>query len=212
VTKPQLLAATAACLLVIGLAVFPSVAQGPSRGGNGIALLDIGYIFKNHTRFKAEMADLRSDLQQADARMKKDRDTIRKLMEQLNDYPAGSIEYKQMEEHITKRQADLEVTRRLQQKDFMHREAKVYHNVYQEVQQEVNYYASSAGIVAVLKFNGDPVDKEKPELVLRDINKSVIWFNQGMDITPEILRRLNERRGTSSTTDTRSHPGVPRPY
>ena len=199
-TKPQFLAATAACLLVIGFAVFPTAAQGPPRGGNGVALLDISYIFKNHIRFKAQMADMRADVQQAEVRVKKERETIRKLMEQLNEYPAGSVEYKQMEEHVTKRTAELQVQLQLERKEFLHREAKIYHNVYQEIQQEVNYYASNTGIAAVLRFNGDPVNKEKPDDVLRDINKPVIWFSQGMDITPAILSRLNERRGTSSTT------------
>ena len=218
-TKPPLLTALAGSLLVTGLAASFALAQGttraatqPPRGTQGIALLDISYIFENLTRFKAQMADMRADVEQAEVQMKKERDTLRKLQDQLKGYPAGSPEYKQMEEHLTKRMAEMQVQMQLQRKEFLHREAKIYYNVYQEIQQEVNYYATNSGVSAVLRFSGDPVDKEKPDEVLKEINKPVIWYSQSMDITPVILRRLNDRYNIPSTTDGRGRPGVPGPY
>lgn len=182
------------------------------RTGQAIALLDVSYIFKNHTRFKAMMADIQTDVERAGTQMKTERDTVKSLSEQLRDFRPGSANYKQLEEQVATRTSQLQVQLQLQRKEFLQREAKVYHTIYQEVQQEVEYYASSAGIAMVLRFNGDPVNQDKPDDVLRGINSQVVWSAKGLDITPVILERLNQRAGGSRATvgDQRStRPGVP---
>ena len=52
----------------------------PSRGGE-VAVVDIGYIFKNHPRFKAAMADLQAGVEAAEAKMKKRQEEFRSLVE-----------------------------------------------------------------------------------------------------------------------------------
>jgi len=203
VTKCQRLAAVAGCLVVLSLMARGAPAQPPR--GQGIALLDISYIFKNHTRFKAEMEAMRADMERAQATMNKEREAIQKLNEQLKGMASGTAEYRQLEQHVATRTADLNVQAQLQRKEFLLRETKIYHTVYKEVQQVVDYYAKDNGIGLVLRFNGDPVDPDDPEGVLRYINGDVIWYGQGMDITPVILERLN---GRALTTDSRE--GVPR--
>jgi len=170
--------------------------SGPAagtRGGSDIALIDIGVIFKNHTRFKAHMADLQADMERAEQQMKKERDSLRALSEQLNAYKAGTVEYKQLEEEITKRSADLNVRFQLQKKEFAKTEAKTYYMVYQEIQQEVDAFAQANGIAVVLKFKSEQADADKPEEVLTELNKPVIWYARGLDITPIILESLNRR-------------------
>ena len=45
-----------------------------------------------------------------------------------------------MEEEIARREADLSVKVQLQRKEFLMREAKIYNTIYQEIEQEVDYY------------------------------------------------------------------------
>jgi len=216
VTKPRLVAAVGGIFLVFGLAVLTAVAQQrPGVGAQpqaGIALLDVSQIFKKHSRFQQMMADMKADVQAAEEAVKKERETINTLVEQLKGLKAGSPDYKQLEQHIATRQADLNVQLQLQRKEFLLREAKLYHSVYQEIEQEVSYYANSMGIAMVLRYNGDPVDGENPEDVLRNINKPVVCFAPGMDITDTILQRLNARGGAmTGSQGTTQRPGVPYP-
>ena len=218
VTKSHLLAATAGTVLVIGLAVCIVSAQpGQSRTAMGpqpkIALLDVNYIFDHHTGLKARMADLKAEMEKAREWRQQEYETIRKSIAQLQDMDAGSEAYKQLEEQTARRKADLDIQVRLQNKEFLNKEAKVWHTAYQDIWREVNYYASQPqnNIALVLSFDGDPVDKEQPDSVLRDIRKQVIWFSQELDITPIILERLNLRAGTANRTQSpgqRSRPGV----
>jgi hypothetical protein len=75
-------------------------------------------------------------------------------------------------------------------KDFLEREAKVYYQTYLEVVDAVNTYAKRQNIGLVLRFNGEPVDPNRREDVLREINKPVVVQDQ-VDITPDVLMLLN---------------------
>jgi Skp family chaperone for outer membrane proteins len=171
----------------------PVAAQ--AGGGTNIALLDVSYIFKNHPRFKSMMDEMKADVEGAEASVNKERDTVRKLIEQLDTYHKGSPDYNAMEKEIAEREANLTVKVQLQRKQFLAQEAKIYFTVYKEVEQEVDYYCSSKNIDLVLRFNGDPVDVDKPDSVLSFINKPVVYYDKSRDITPIILDSLVKRSG-----------------
>jgi len=174
-----------------------------SGGGISVALLDVSLIFQKHTRFKQMREAMMADVQKAENDAKAERDAIKGLMEQLRSLQPGSPDYKAMEEQIAVRQSNLEARVRLQRKEFVQREAKIYHYVYQEILQEVHYYAQSNRIAMVLRFSGETADVENPDTVIRYINRPVVWHNPQFDITNVILQRL---QGSAAVGNTR--PGV----
>lgn len=218
-TKPRFLAAVGVVLVVFSLAVLSAFAQQrPGVGmqpqaGPGVALLDVNRVFKNHARFQQMMADMKTDLQAEEEAVKKERDGIAGEVEQLKQLKSGSPDYKEREQRVATRQADLNVRLQLKRKEFLLREAKMYHAVYQEVEQEVRYYASAMGIAMVLRYNGESVDPDNPEDVLRNISKPVVCFAPGMDITDVIIQQLNRRAGGApgNNSMTRRPTGVPYP-
>lgn len=225
-TKSHLVAAIAGSLLVAVLVV-PSLAQGPpvtqgtyppranvQSAAGKVALLDVKYVLENHTRFQGQMANLKAEAERARELMKAESETIRNMIGELKKLPTGSQPYKEMEEHVAKRQADLEIQMRLQNKDFLQKEAKQYHTVYQEVQQEVAYYAAQVGIVAVFSFNGEPANEDQPDEILREINNPVVWYARDTDITDMIVKRIEARAGGGGSNRVTRQPtqqGVPAP-
>lgn len=168
-------------------------AAAPAQRPLGIALLDVNAIFKDHPGFKARMAQLEQTVKTAENQVKAQKDEIRQLAEQLKEMREGSPEYQQYERRLAERQANLQASIALQKKDFLQQEAKIYHSVYQEIEQEVSSFAQAYNIAVVLRYSGDPVDAEKPDEILRDINKSVVYSAQGLDITGQIRDRLKQR-------------------
>ncbi|MFM9196469.1 MAG: hypothetical protein ACKOWG_12140, partial [Planctomycetia bacterium] len=79
----------------------------------------------------------------------------------------------------------------LQKKDFMDREAKVYLQVYTEIERAVGQFARQHGIAAVFRFDGDPVDNADRNQILRGITKPIVYYDEGNDITRDILTMLN---------------------
>ena len=65
----------------------------------------------------------------------------------------------------------------------------------------------------VLRFNSEQVDAgAQPEEILRNINKPVVWYNRGLDITQVVLDSLNQRARTAPGSNNRPGVGVRPPY
>jgi Skp family chaperone for outer membrane proteins len=187
-------------------------AQGPaapSMAGARLALLDVSRIFKNHQRFKGMMDEMKGDVERAEASVKAERDAINKLAEGLQEFHKGTPDYKRMEEELAKRQADLQVQLTLQKNEFLQREAKIYHAVYQEILQATDYFCKQNRIDMVLRFNGEKVDVERPDSVLTWINKPVVWYASDLDITDAILQDLNRQAPANPANSARKPQSVP---
>ncbi len=217
-SKSQAWAACAAAFLAVTLVVSTIVAQGPAgpsagqpAAGQPVYLLDLSYVFKNYSKFKAMKDQMQADVQAAEARVKRDKETINKLREQLEGYHPGSEDYKKLEQDIATRIADLNVLIALQGKEFRQQEARNYFTVYQEVRAEVDYFASQNRAAMVLRFDREDgsTSADVPDTVVRVLNKSVIWNSQGLDISDYILNNLNGRIRTADGTGPRPRSGPP---
>jgi outer membrane protein len=175
------------------------IAQNPGGPGYGppaaawpkTVLIDVNYIFKHHERFKNMMGDMKNDVAQAEKSVNDEKSRILQLDKKLQDFVKGTPDYKALDEDITRAKANLAVKVQDQRNDFLQREAQIYNTVYQEILQATDYFCRQNGIDMVLRFNGDPVDPQRPDSVLTFINRPVVWYPQNVDITPIILKDLN---------------------
>ena len=165
-----------------------------------VAVIDVGYIFKNHARFKQAMDKMKDEVLQAENVLKAERDRINGLMEQLKGFNVGTPEYKKLEAEVAKAQGDFSVNAQLQKKDFMDREAKVYLQVYNEIERAVSQFARDNGIAVVLRFDGDPVDATDRNRILGSITKPIVYHDPQIDITADVLRMLNGAAVAGATT------------
>jgi Skp family chaperone for outer membrane proteins len=184
-----------AALLIIYISVVPAAAQAPNPAGAnasryGVAVVDISYIFKKHERFRGAMESMKKEMETIEGELKGDREKIAQSEQQRNSYNPGTAEHKRLDEEVARMMADFNLKMGRLRKDFLEREAKVYYQTYLEVVDAVNSYAKRQNIGLVLRFNGEPVDPNRREDVLREINKPVVVQDQ-VDITPDVLLLLN---------------------
>jgi Skp family chaperone for outer membrane proteins len=156
-----------------------------------VAVIDVGYIFKNHTRFKAAMEKMKDEVMAAENALKAERDRINVLMEQLKNFNVGTPEHRKLEAEVAKAQGDFNVNAQLRKKDFMDSEAKVYFQVYSEIERAVSQFARDNKIAVVHRFDGEPVDDTDRNRILGSITKPIVYYDPQVDITPDILRMLN---------------------
>jgi Skp family chaperone for outer membrane proteins len=210
VKTSQRLATCLAIGLISALTVPEVRAQQPQqpqqRAVGPVAILDLTYIFKNHARFQAMTEAMRGEVEAAEKQLGVERDAMQNLAKSIEQYKRGTPEYKQIEEELIKRQNDLQLKVNLQKKTFLETEAKIYYTIYQEVNDRVRYFADTNGISLVLRFNGDPIDRNDPQEVLKELNKSVIYYNRAIDITPIILEQLGPGPARPNTV---GGPGAP---
>jgi Skp family chaperone for outer membrane proteins len=193
-----------------GLQFSPSraAAQQRSEAAPEVAILDLAYIYENHVRFKALNEEMRRDVEAAENDLKVKREELQKMIEKLEDYRRNSPEYRELEEDITRLQAKLSADVNLQKKSFMEQEARNYFTVYQEVTEAIKTYCDRHGIVLVLRFNGNPIDQEKPEEVVKALNNTVLHYHKDIDITPHILAMVNGNVNKSRPTRPTYNPGT----
>ena len=192
----------------IGEAVAQSASPSANASRFGIGVVDVSYIFKNYSQFKSTMEGMKTEMEAAESKLKTERDAIAAKEEQRNQFNTGAPEYKQMDEDIARLKAEFNLTAGRIRKDFLEREAKVYYQTYLEVSNAVKYYAQQHNIGLVLRFNGDQVDPNLREDVLRAINKPVVHQNN-IDITPDVLALLNRGGGPGGVAPAASRPAAP---
>jgi Skp family chaperone for outer membrane proteins len=191
--------------LSLCVASLPAVARGqqqtqPTTGPSanapkyGYAVVDITYIFKKYSKFNQQMEGMKKAMEQADSQLKADRDAVASKEQMREQYQPASPEFKQLDEEIARLKAEFQLKAGKIRRDFMEREAQVYYTTFMEVSNAVQYYAQQHNIGMVLRFNGDTVDPNNREDILRAINKPVV-FQNNVDITPDVWALL-ERGST----------------
>ena len=182
-------------------------AQPTSRGSSSgmyVALLDLGYIFKNHPRFKQKMDIMKKDVQTFEQEIKKKQQQLEAAGRRLSSYKPGTPEYKQIEETTTKQLADVKVRMQLKRKEIMEREAQIYMETYKDVVNAVASFARRKKIDLVLRYDSDTsaaAGAADPRETLKIINRPVI-FQQQLDISSAILGEIT--RSTTARTSGKS--------
>jgi Skp family chaperone for outer membrane proteins len=205
----------AAALTTFGLLEAQAPSQtGPHPAGMNaskynIAVVDISYIFKKHARFKSTMEQMKKEMETIEAELKSDREKIAQQEQVRNQYNVGSAEYKKADEEIARQMAEFNLKMGRLRKEFLEREAKVYYQTYLEVVDAVKYYAKQQNIGIVLRFNGEPVDPNRRDDVLREINKPVVVQDQ-IDITADVLALLNRDQPSQAGTQATRPSQIPR--
>jgi len=215
-----LTAAVVACLLVAGPILSGVWAQTRTAGAparytprpapGSIALVDIGKVFKQHARFNQAMAAMKAKVQQAESQLQKDMEALKQWVEEMKKFKKGSTEYNEWERRITERRSEINVQMQLTRKEFLQEEARIYHQIYREIEYHVGQWAAQNGVSIVLRFNSDQPDASNPEDVLQFINKPVVWHSPAVDITNQIINTLNARSGGAYQRADR-RPAVPYP-
>ena len=204
-------AALAACVL-IGSWTASTQAQNPAGANapkHGIAVVDVGYIFKEHGRFRATMDGMKKEMEAIEEQLKTERARVEQKEKLRDGFNPGTPEFKQADEEVTRMKADFNVHMTNLRKDFLDREAKTYYETYTQVNEAVTYYCQRNNIVLVLRFNGEPADATRREGVLQEINKPIV-FQNNIDITPDILALLN-RNAPAVGAQPGAAPGAPAP-
>ncbi len=156
-----------------------------------IVVIDIAKIFKGHHRFNQMMADIKKDIEDFDAYVKNETGKLKAMGEQLQQYRAGSLEYKQKEEEAARLTSDLQVKVGLKKKELLEQEARVYFNVYRELEQKVAVFAQRNRITMVLRFNSEDMKEDDRNSVLQGVNRAVVYYHPNLDVTNMVLLELN---------------------
>lgn len=176
-------------LLCVPLWAQPPV-TAPPPSGTPVALVNIRQVFEHHARYRAAMADLQNDVQNAQAQFALRQKQVAELDERLRTYKADSPEYKELEAQIAQLAAQTQADMAVKRREFLTREAKIYYDAYMEVCQYTAEFSRQYQIALVLAYDGEPINANDRQSIIRGVNRNVV-YQQGLDITQAIVERLN---------------------
>jgi len=183
--------------------------HGQNASRFGVAVVDVTYIFKHYERFNAMMNQMKADVTSTEAALAEERRVINQEVEALNaKFQPGTPEFQREDDRIAELKAKFNLKMTKQRKEFLDREAKIYYQAHLEVNDAVKYYALRQNLGLVLRFNGDPIDPNDRQDVLRAINNPVV-FQNGIDITPSILSDLNRQQANPNPPAVSTRPQIP---
>ena len=203
----SLLCATiVAGMLLVNASAVPTFAQGTT--GTSVVVLDVGKVFKEHTRFNQALDVMKEDVSKFEKYLQDQRTVIQQMVEELKrKYKPGSPEYNAREAEIAKKTSDLQVDTGLKRKEFMQKEAKLYYNTYTDVTNAVEKFAIKYNIQLVLRFNSEEIKQDDPKTIIAGVNASVVYHNN-RDITKAIIAEVN--RGVGNPVISKGGGPIPR--
>lgn len=181
----------------------PAAAVAAPASTPTIAVIDIAKVFKEHIRFKAMMNDIKKDIEDFDTYVKGETQKLKAMTDTLQQYKTGSLEYKQREEEAARLTSDLQVKVGLKKKELLESEARVYFQVYRELEQSVANFSQANRILMVLRFNSEDMKEDDRNSVLQGVNRAVVYYHPHLDITAYVLQDLNRNPAPAPTA-----PGV----
>jgi len=178
-----------------------------------VAIVDIGYIFKNYAVFDAEMKQLKNDFDQADAMSREEQRKLQVKKDEMANFNPTSAEYKKREEELSRAVAELQIKLNGKKKELAEQEAGIYYRVYKSVEQEVAIVAQQNRIDLVFRYSADEMKADNPNSIMQGVSKPIV-YHANLDITGLVIDRLNRRQpaaspGAGPPIRSATNPGAP---
>ena len=169
----------------------PTAAPAASPAlGTQVALIDIGHILKNHSRYKAARENLMQRGKALQVTATQESKKLNAEAEQLKDFQPGSLEFKKLEASLAQQHSDTRVKLELSRRELVDEEVKLYYTTYQEVEAAVETIAVKYNIQLVLRFDREKMDPADADSIRRGLMNNVVYQSK-LDITDMVLQSLN---------------------
>jgi Skp family chaperone for outer membrane proteins len=163
-----------------------------AQDGHKVAVIDVAYIFKNHTSIKAEVAKVEAELKSFDAELSKKRDELQQAAAELKTFKPGSPEYSSAEEAVASMESRLRLDMARKRKELSDAEAKIYFENYQRIAAGVKFLANHYKINIVLRYNSEEMNLEQGESVIRGVMKNIVYHDESLDMTNAVMQYLDQ--------------------
>ena len=173
------------------------VTPATPRFPHGVATIDVARVYKECQWFTAEMNALKNELGDFRQYLEGQQAYLEQLQSAIKeDSDPTTREPLQVEAATLK----TDVTRETKQKkdELLESEKELYADLIEVIMEEVTHFADAHQLSLVVRHNESNLTRESRKAVLDYVNRDVLYHADSIDITDEIIVRVNKRL---------SHPG-----
>ncbi|WP_147867147.1 OmpH family outer membrane protein [Stieleria maiorica] len=165
-------------------------AQSTASTGHRVAVIDVGYVFKNLPAIQAQINKVKAELERHETEIKQKREELNQAALRLKSLKIGTPEYARQEEHVADLDSKLRLDMRRRHSDLGEAEAKIYYDNYQRIRAAVKAVAVHNHINLVLRFNSEAVDPHQGDSAAREIMRNVVYQDNAINLTDTVMRYL----------------------
>lgn len=192
---------TAACVAVglVFLGHLRAQTAGPTTGPEvRVAVCDMQEVFNEYARAKDLAAQLRDKRQALAAEDDQRGQAIDALQVELGGLKPGSAEYEARRAEADRLRIDRATAMQFAELSLRREHCQLTIEMYGEISKVLADVAREKGFNLVLYRDGNLVETDQPlELMAQIANRKLLYSDDSLDITADVLARLNEsyRRG-----------------
>jgi len=155
-----------------------------------IAQVDMAEVFRQFNDFKQQQEVLRLEVKTIESEIRAARKGLIELKRRSIDLPEGSEQLKTMNRAIETLTKGIQQRITKAKQELMDREAQLYFDCYQQVEEVVALYARAHGIRMVVRKQAPLQENASREQILKSVQRFVI-FADDCDITSDIIAAVN---------------------
>ncbi|MCY3011541.1 MAG: OmpH family outer membrane protein [Planctomycetota bacterium] len=173
--------------------------QPPKTGATSVALVDVGYIIKNHPNLNAEMERLNAEVKTAQEQIEQRRTSLlaesEKVAAAAGAFDTSHPDFKAKQEQLLNQESKLRVDFLGQEKEFAEKRATVMAKSYQDVSAAINTVAEAYKFDLVLRYSKEQneMNPKNPQSVSFGVQRDVLFQAPGLDVTDYVLYVLKSR-------------------
>lgn len=202
---------TSLLVLAVGMALaLTGVAQNnapaPAPVRSSVAVVDVGKIMSEWKYVAARQEDLKKQFEPKFEPIKARAEQLQKDYQVLKTMKRGTPEYVQMENSIIRKEQDIKTDDAILRKQADEQEAKIYQDAYKYIKQHAAFYAKQIGATCVIQVNtADEFQVYNPRVPAANLTmqevaaRQVVWYDGAINVTDQILTRLNSIAQQSNT-------------
>lgn len=169
----------------------PANAPAPPAPAAVIGTIDLGGVLEGDEKYKAALARFNADVQAQNKKLNEIQDQQKLVAEALARLKPDSPDHQKLVAREAELKTTFEATRERLQGQFAAREADLYATTCAEVRQMAAAVAKRHRMNFVVNVAADPAPGADPRTAYDALRRHVVWSDPTVDITGEVLQRLN---------------------
>jgi len=162
-----------------------------------VAVLDVAKVFEANQAFTDRMDAIKVEAEQFKMKMEGEQANLQQQAAPLKDYKPGSPEFNQLQGQLEQETARLRTLAQQTNTDLLNREARIYYDTYNAMQQTVTELAGQYKISLILRYDSKPIDPDNRPEVIKGVNRNVVYQNK-LDLTSMVIEQMGPRTSNNA--------------
>jgi Skp family chaperone for outer membrane proteins len=183
------------------LASFAFLSLATAAGGQEpfpVALLNMDKVVKTYKPFQDKLVPLKESAQDFEKKVQLRQIELETVVTQLRKAPPGSQEAQRLQQQAMKLQTEMQQFVAKEREGLQKREALALLELHRQVEEELKKYCKDKGIKIVIRQQDTSLDDNQPPAeIIKALNRGII-YEDGLDITDDILKALDARNAAAA--------------